>query len=416
MRNRNRSNNKRRNKYSNKAGGSSGGKKRYNKSSRKRSNYSKKRGFKRTSIKEERYVANAKQNTNEDVYIKNVTFSDFNLHPKLQENIRNKGYVHPTKIQNKTIPHIIKKRDVLGLATTGSGKTAAFLLPMVSKAINHTNEKCLIVVPTRELANQIKNELKSFTIGTKIKDVMIIGGTRYGSQIRLLQQKPQFVIATPGRLIDLHEMNKIKLQSFNNIVLDEVDQMLDMGFIHDIEYIVSNLAEKKQSLFFSATMNSKAEQIANKLLKDPLKIEIDQQSASANVEQDVVHFKFKGEKINILHDLLINTKYEKVLVFSKTRRGADLVSDELRKRGHNSDAIHGEKSLGQRKRVMSKFREDSIDILVATDVAARGIDVPNISHIINYDEPSNYDEYIHRIGRAGRIGKKGYALTFVSKF
>jgi len=399
MRNRNRSKNKK-----------SFGKRYYKSRS---SNSSQKRTYQKSFIKHEQYISKAIKPEEERLYVDNISFSDFKLDPIVQKNTRDRGYIRPTKIQNQAIPEILQGRDILGMASTGSGKTAAFLLPMITKILKRYDERCLIVIPTRELANQIRHELKAFSKGTNIQEALIIGGTGYGPQIKSLGRKPQFVIATPGRLIDLHNTNRINLKSFNNIVLDEVDRMLDMGFIKDINLIVSNLANEKQSLFFSATVNYKAESIARNLLKNPLKIEIEQQSATVNIDQNIIKFKFNGEKINKLHEFLSNTAFEKVLVFSRTRRGADSLAKELQRRGHKSAVIHGEKSQGQRNRVISQFRHNSIDILVATDVAARGIDIPDISHIINFDEPATYNDYIHRIGRTGRIGKKGVALTFV---
>jgi len=380
----------------------------------KKRGYSKRGGYQRSAIKHEQYISKAKDVVREEsLYVKHAVFSNFNLAPVVQKNIRDKGYVHPTKIQNGAIPQVLQGRDVLGMASTGSGKTAAFLLPMITKILKNPEEKCLIVVPTRELANQIRYELKTFSRGTDILDALIVGGAKYGPQINILRRNPKFVIATPGRLIDLHKTKRIDLKSFNNIVLDEVDRMLDMGFIRDIELIISNIAHKKQSLFFSATMNYKAENIARRLLVNPLKIKIEQQSAVVNIEQNIIKFEFTGEKINKLHDLLTGEEFDKVLVFSRTRRGADSLSKELQRRGHKCVAIHGEKSLNQRNRAISQFRQNNIDVLVATDVAARGIDIPDITHIINFDEPATYNDYIHRIGRTGRIGKKGVALTFV---
>jgi len=407
MRKRYRSNNKR---SFNKPAKS--GRKKYSKG--RKSNYAKKSTYHRAHIKHDQYISKATKSGEENLYVEDVTFYDFKLHPIVQKNIRNKGYVHPTIIQNQAIPEILHGKDILGMASTGSGKTAAFLLPMITKAINNQDERCLIVVPTRELANQIRYELLTFSKGTNIMEVLIIGGASYSTQIRLLKRRPQFVIATPGRLLDLHKMKKINLYGFNNIVLDEVDRMLDMGFIRDIEYMISKLSPQKQSLFFSATINHKAESIANKFLRDPLKIQIKQQSALVNIEQNIIKYKFVGEKINKLDEFLASTDCEKVLVFSRTRRGADSLTKELQRRGHKSAVIHGEKSLGQRNRVISQFRQNDIDVLVATDVAARGIDIPDISHIINFDEPATYDDYVHRIGRTGRIGKKGVALTFVN--
>lgn len=369
--------------------------------------------YKKSFIKHDQYINKAKPIVNENIYVESSLFSDFNLNTIVKNNVKLKGYKHPTKVQSRVIPEIIKGKDILGLATTGSGKTAAFLLPMITKVMNDHFARCLIVVPTRELANQISNEFKSFSKGTNLLHAVIMGGTGYGPQIKLLNKRPQFVIATPGRLIDLHNTHKINLKSFNNIILDEVDRMLDMGFVRDIELIIANLSNQKQSLFFSATMDNNAEKIARTLLNNPLKIQIEHQDASVNIEQNIIKFKFIGEKINMLHEFLESTEFDKVLVFSKTRRGADTLSRELERRGHRNAVIHGNKSLGQRNKVISQFRQNNIDILVATDVAARGIDIPNISHIINYDEPANYNDYIHRIGRTGRIGKRGVALTFV---
>ncbi|MFC1756305.1 DEAD/DEAH box helicase [Patescibacteria group bacterium] len=386
----------------------------YNNSRKKRSGYHRGGNNQRSSIKHEQYISKAVDSpVEENLYVESVSFDHFKLAPVVKMNIRDKGYEHPTKIQNDTIYEILQGRDILGMASTGSGKTAAFLLPMLTKILQSNHEKCLIVVPTRELANQIRYELTTFSKNTNILMALIVGGASYGPQISLLRKNPEFVIATPGRLIDLHKQHKIDLKSFNNIVLDEVDRMLDMGFIRDIELIIKNLSYKKQSLFFSATMDYKAENIANRLLVNPLKVEIKQQTATVNIEQNIIKFEFNGEKINKLHNMLLTDEFEKVLVFARTRRGADSLSKELQNRGHKSTAIHGEKSLNQRNRAISQFRRDDLKVLVATDVAARGIDIPDISHIINFDEPASYSDYIHRIGRTGRIGKKGVALTFV---
>ena len=246
-----------------------------------------------------------------------------------------------------------------------------------------------------------------------VRDALIVGGASYAPQIRLLRRNPQLVIATCGRLIDLFKTKQINLNEFDIIVLDEVDQMLDMGFINDIKLIVSSLKEQKQSLFFSATMNPKIEDIAKSFLQNPVKIEIAKQGSAKNVDQNIVKIHHSKSKLDTLHEILVNTEYDKVLVFSKTKRGAEELSIQLKGKGHKAEALHGDKSLGQRMRIMASFRKNEILILVATDVAARGIDIPDISHVINYDEPATKEDYIHRIGRTGRIGKKGVALTFV---
>ncbi len=366
-------------------------------------------------INHEMYISNALENNfqQESIYETQMTFSDFPLNPRLLKNITARNYVHPTKIQAQVIMPVLENKDVIGQASTGSGKTAAFLIPLVNALLNDPKKKCLVVAPTRELVNQIQAEFKIFAQNTFINDVLIIGGASYGTQIKLLRRNHQFVIATPGRLIDLYKQQQINFADFDIIVLDEVDQMLDMGFIHDVKLIISGLKPTRQALFFSATMSLKAKEIAYTLLRNPVTFEAPQQMAVKNVDQNIVKVDFSKGKIQTLHELLINTEFQRVLVFSKTKRGADNIADALKSRGHSVEALHGNKSLGQRTKILSMFKHNEIDILVATDVASRGIDVPNISHVINFDEPATYADYIHRIGRTGRIGKKGCALTFV---
>lgn len=368
--------------------------------------------YRADNISFERYISKASEATHETVHDNGVTFSDFHLHPKLVRNISLKNYVHPTKIQAQVIQHILDKKDVIGLASTGSGKTAAFLIPTVNAVLSDAKKRVLIIAPTRELVNQIQMELRQFAQGTFINDVLIVGGASYSTQIRVLRKNPSFVIGTPGRMIDLFEKKFLDLSQFDVVILDEVDQMLDMGFINDIKLIISNLKQPRQSLFFSATMSTKIREIASSLLVSPVTVEVAKQSASKNVDQDVVKIGSR-KKIDVLHELLINAEFQRVLVFARTKRGAEELAYLLQAKGHKADSLHGDKSLNARTRVMSMFRRDEIDILVATDVAARGIDVPNISHVINYDEPATYEDYIHRIGRTGRIGKKGVALTFI---
>ncbi|HLD51121.1 MAG TPA: DEAD/DEAH box helicase [Patescibacteria group bacterium] len=366
-------------------------------------------------ISHEMYVSRATDTTTsqENMYERQMTFSDFKLNPKLLKNISAHNYIHPTKIQAQVIAPILEGRDIIGQAATGSGKTAAFLIPIINALLNDPAKKCLVVAPTRELVKQIQTEFRLFAQNTFINDVLIVGGASYSTQIRLLKRNHQFIIATPGRLIDLYKRQNVILEDFDIIVLDEVDQMLDMGFIHDVKLIISKLKSTRQSLFFSATMASKIKEIANSLLRNPVTFELTQQVAVKNVDQNVVKVDSSKGKIETLHELLIKTEFQRVLVFSRTKRGADEVALALRKKGHKADALHGNKSLGQRTKILSMFKRDEIDILVATDVASRGIDVPDISHVINYDEPATYMDYIHRIGRTGRIGKKGCALTFI---
>jgi len=367
----------------------------------------------RQRIAHSMYISNAEDVKTIAPYIPQKNFYDFNLHPILAKNISDRGYVNPTKIQDQAMPEILKGKDLLGTASTGSGKTGAFLIPMIDKVLKNPGNRVLIISPTRELANQISSEFRKFAKDTRLRIALVIGGESARDQIRILKRRPQFVVATPGRLMDLERRNFIVLGRFNNIVLDEVDQMLDMGFVEDIKMLISKLADRRQSLFFSATVGHKEEVLANTLLNTPVRVASDKQSPLKNIHRDIVKITSGGQKIQVLHGLLQQKEFSKVLVFSGTKRGADKVSDALRKKGIRVDSLHGDKSQYKRSKVLSKFRQDKISVLIATDVAARGIDIPNITHVINYDEPANYKDYIHRIGRTGRIGKSGTALTFV---
>lgn len=359
------------------------------------------------------FVRKAIQTTETESYNPKHRFADFEMHSKLKANVAACGYVHPTPIQDGSIPHILKGRDVIGIANTGTGKTAAFLLPLIHKAFKYRTEKVLIIVPTRELALQIEDELRKFSSGSGLRSALCIGGAHIGSQLRSLERNPSFVIGTPGRLKDLIERKKLHLAEFNNIVLDEVDRMLDMGFIHDIKYLVALMKTPRQSLFFSATMPREIAELAKKFLHDPVTITIKSRPTSENVDQDIVRVESGEHKIEVLHNLLLRPEMKKVLIFGRTKRGVDTLTHRLVERGFKADSIHGDKSQSQRARALRRFKHDEIIILVATDVAARGLDIPNVSHVINYELPENYEDYIHRIGRTGRGSKKGNALTFV---
>ena len=347
------------------------------------------------------------------IYVEDRFYEEFDILDILKKNIRKKGYKNPTKIQFEAIPHVLKGEDILGLASTGSGKTAAFLIPMINKVLKDPSQKCLIIVPTRELASQIQDEFRDLNRDTNLYSALIIGGKKVNKQINQLKRKPQFIMGTPGRLKDLYERKILDLSKYNNVVLDEVDRMLDMGFIGDIKFIISKLRDKKQTLFFSATMSKDAETIANTLLSNPVRVQVEKESPQNTVDQDIVRFKSQDSKIENLKELLREKQFKKVLIFSRTKRGADKISKKLYQDGFRVNSIHGDKTQSKRQRVLSDFKTNKIDILIATDVAARGLDIPNVSHVINYDEPENYQDYIHRIGRTGRAGKKGNALTFV---
>lgn len=338
-------------------------------------------------------------------------FADFAVCEPLKQNIIRRGYVTPTPIQDQAIPHLLEGRDIIGLANTGTGKTAAFLIPLINKIYQHSG-KALIIAPTRELAVQIQDEFKLFAQGLKLYSTLCIGGASLSNQIYSLRRDNDFVIGTPGRLIDLEKRGIINMGEFESIVLDEVDHMFDMGFIQDVKYIISKLPNKRHSLFFSATLPAKLQDVVHQFLYNPVKVTIETQKASANVNQDII--KVNGQsKVDILHDLLNQEGFEKVLVFGRTKHGLNKLSQALLTRGIRVAAIHGNKSQAQRQKALAQFKRDAIQVLLATDIASRGLDIDNVTHVINYDLPQTYEDYIHRIGRTGRANKTGIALSFV---
>lgn len=340
-------------------------------------------------------------------------FSDYAIDEKIKRNILEHGYKIPTSIQEQSIPHILLGRDIIGIANTGTGKTAAFLVTLINKSFIDRNQRTLILVPTRELAVQIRDEFKIFAKGTNLEAVAAIGGVNIKSQFYSLKHNPHFVVATPGRLKDLIERRQINLSYFQNVVLDEVDRMVDVGFLNEIKHIVSLLPKVRQSLFFSATVDRKTEEIVKSFVTNPVTISVKRQETGENIDQDIVKVNKNSSKIDTLHDLLIKPGFEKVLVFGKTKWGAEKLSKALIERGFKTAAIHGNKSQNQRLRALQEFKDNRLQILIATDVASRGLDIEDVTHVINYDAPSSYEEYIHRIGRTGRAGKAGIALTFV---
>ncbi len=342
-----------------------------------------------------------------------VGFDTFNLDPKLQENIILHGYTVATPIQSQAIPHLLNGRDLIGIANTGTGKTAAFLIPMIDKVLHNPQERVIIMTPTRELAKQIADELNHFIQGMQMQYVLAIGGTDMFRQIKKLKMQPQFVIGTPGRLKDLIERKKLHLQSFHNFVLDEVDKMVDIGFIEDIKYFVSLLPRPRHSLFFSATVTEKVKSILQDFVSNPVTVTIPSNESRSTIRQELIKYKNDTEKLDMLHDLLTRKEFSKVLIFGRTKWGIDKLARSLEERGFTTAALHGNKSQGQRQRALDQFKKERVQILLATDVASRGLDIDNVSHVINYDAPESYDDYIHRIGRTGRAGRKGTALTFV---
>ncbi|HSX01679.1 MAG TPA: DEAD/DEAH box helicase [Candidatus Saccharimonadia bacterium] len=342
-------------------------------------------------------------------------FADFGFDARLQSNIDGHGYELPTPIQDGAINHVLEGRDLIGLANTGTGKTAAFLLPILQRMLRGQAHRALIMVPTRELAIQIEEEFRMFAGGLNLYSTLVVGGASVNRQLSQLRRRPQFIIGTPGRIKDLLENYDLKLDGFDVLVLDEADRMLDMGFIRDIRAILSHVPEQRQTLFLSATITPEIEQLITTILREPVTVSVRKGETSDHVEQDVVYVNGgKEAKEDKLVELLNQPEFTKVLIFGETKWGVQRLADRLNKRGLKVAAIHGNKSQPQRQRALNDFKTERVQALIATDVAARGLDIPNVSHVINFDPPKQYDDYVHRIGRTGRAGARGHALTFVS--
>ncbi len=346
------------------------------------------------------------------VFVPEHSFADFDLNPLLKKNILDKGYENPTPIQDRAIKHVLRGEDVVGIANTGTGKTAAFLIPLIDKVLKNPQEKILIVAPVRELAQQIDEELRAFAKGSGLFSVVLIGGASMGRQISELRARHNFIIGTPGRIKDHIESGYLNLSGFRTVVLDEADRMLDMGFIGDMRLLMSQMAKDRHTIFFSATLSSQIEGLIHEFLREPVRISVKTQDTSKNIDQDIIRIKGKT-KFEVLKDLLLQEEFSKTLVFSRTKHGADKLAKALNVSGIKADAIHGNKNQGMRSRVLEDFKKERLNVLVATDVAARGLDISDISHVINYDLPATYEDYVHRIGRTGRAEKKGKALTFI---
>ena len=341
------------------------------------------------------------------------TFSAFAIDQRIQYNVAAKGYSAPTSIQDEAIPHVLQGRDVVGIANTGTGKTGAFLIPLLDKVVKERSERVLIIVPTRELALQIDEEFQDFSRGSGFLSVCAVGGIGIHGQLRRLQNNPFFVIGTPGRLKDLLNRHALDLSKFKTVVLDEADRMLDMGFIKDVRSIMSRLPSIRHTLFFSATLSRDVEALIGEFLTNPIRISVKTGDTARGVHQDVVRIARGQTKLDVLHELLVREDFTKVLVFGRTKHGVEKLSKLLRERGVLAESLHGNKKQSGRQKALALFKQAHVRVLVATDVAARGIDVADISNVINYDLPTTYDDYVHRIGRTGRAGKRGKALTFI---
>lgn len=371
------------------------------------------KGPKKDYINPERFIKVAKPKE-VDVYEPTHNFADFDINPLLKQNLINKGFVTPSAIQDQAIPLGLAGHDVIGVADTGTGKTAAFGIPILNKVML-SDGRVLVVAPTRELAQQIDAEFRTIAKGSNLRGAILIGGSSMGAQLRDLKTNPQIVIGTPGRIKDHIERGTLRLRNFSFVVLDEVDRMLDMGFVNDVRSILSELPAERQSFFFSATVDNRVQALIETFANEPIAVSVKTGDTGEHIHQDVVRINHDGEKMDKLHDVLNSEEVSKVIIFDDTQRSVEKLSNELVARGFKADAIHGGKSQGQRQRSLNKFKQNEVKILVATDVAARGIDVADITHVINYSTPQTYADYVHRIGRAGRAGKVGYALTFITK-
>ena len=350
----------------------------------------------------------------EEAYVPKHTFNDFGLHADIAKTVTDQGITSPSPIQDQAIPLIMEGKDVIGLAETGTGKTAAFLLPLIQKTLTQGKQQTLILTPTRELALQAEAEFRKFGAGFKLYATSCVGGTSIRPQIRALKRNNHFIIGTPGRILDLIDRGDIRTEKINNVVLDEADRMLDMGFIHDMRKILENVTKNRQTLFFSATMTDEAERLVNDFMRSPVTISVKKKDVTNSIAQDIVTYEH-AHKFDTLLALLAKDELKRVIIFGAMKHSVEKLSKELSNHGIKADSIHGNKSHGQRQRSLAAFKSGNARVLVATDVAARGIHVDNVTHVINYDLPGTFEDYVHRIGRTGRGTKRGQALTFVPK-
>jgi ATP-dependent RNA helicase RhlE len=344
-----------------------------------------------------------------------MQFSGLNLIEPLQRALAAEGYENPTPIQEKAIPPVLEGRDILGVAQTGTGKTAAFSLPLLQLLAAKKAEgriRALVLSPTRELASQIGERIGAYGKHLGLRHVVIFGGVSQFHQVKAMKPLPAIVVATPGRLLDLYKQRLIDLSQVEVLILDEADRMLDMGFIHDVKRIVALTPSSRQTLFFSATMPPDITQLAKNILKEPVRVDVAPAARTADTIGQTVYFVSKSNKKLLLEDVLSDPSIDRALVFSRTKHGASRIATQLTRAGIEANAIHGDKTQGARERALGEFRDGTTRILVATDIAARGIDVDGVSHVVNFDLPEVPESYVHRIGRTGRAGKTGVALSF----
>lgn len=363
-------------------------------------------------------------------------FTDFELKSVILDNLKKNKFTNPSEIQKQTIPLALAGKDIIGLSNTGTGKTIAFLLPILNGLMrkntpqkdgvldlraesiekqNRDFKSALILAPTRELAQQIDEEFRKFSAKTGVRSVLLVGGVRIGGQFRDLRRRPQMIIGTPGRVKDHIDRGSLDLSKTAFFVLDEADRMLDMGFVNDIRTVASLLPENRQTFCFSATFDKRVEKITEDFMKNPEMVKMSVNQSAEHIHQDVVEFENHDDRHEKLVEILNRDEVQKTVIFGETKHGVQKLSDKLGEHGFSTRAIHGDKNQAERKRAITAFKNHSAEILVATDVAARGLDIKDVSHVINFDTPQSYEDYVHRIGRTGRGGKGGSALTFVKK-
>jgi len=371
-------------------------------------------GFKKSTLNPNLLVKKATE-TVDEVYKSDRLISELPISGSLRKCLESKGFKRPTEIQDRTLEELLNGRDMLGIAQTGTGKTGAFLIPIIEKLLHQRKKSyALVVVPTRELATQVEEEFRSMTKGLGLYSACFIGGTNINTDMKTLRRAGHVIIGTPGRILDLVQRKALNLAPFNTLVLDEFDRMLDMGFVHDVKKIIAEIKNRKQTLLFSATLDKTQKELIGSILHNPVTVKVSEgDSTGDNIDQKIIRVREGEDKFELLIDMLSDREFEKVLVFEETKHKVKRLCQKLNKTGISSDDIHGNKSQNARQRALNAFKDGKVRVLVATDVAARGIDVSDVTHVINYQVPQTYDSYIHRIGRTGRAGKTGKAFTFV---
>ncbi len=376
--------------------------------------FASKRGRKVSRLDESVFIKKAVP-FEETIYEASCLIKDLPINEQLKENLIKKGYNSPTEIQDKTINDLLLGKNLLGLAQTGTGKTGAFLIPSINNLISKkAGFQILVVAPTRELAMQVNQEFKSITKGLRLYSSCFIGGTSVRRDIQVLGRPSHVVIGTPGRLMDLCKQGALDFSAFSTLILDEFDRLCDMGFSDDITEMVSSMANRKQTILFSATEDKKQRSFIDKLVKNPVEVRVSSgKNTGDHIEQDIIRVQHGEKKMDVLINMIKSDSFNKVLVFAETKRMVSNICRDLNRANIKADEIHGDKSQNYRMRALRSFRNDRIKVLVATDVAARGLDISGVTEVVNYQRPTDLDSYIHRIGRTGRAGKSGKAFTFV---